>query len=278
MNKLLILLFSVLTISSYAQITLETTYATGSVAADDLRIVKLSSSGYKFAINDTDKIVLYNLNHTVFKTINFPSIPDMYGEPVILYISEELFDTDPTDVEYFFLYNDANYTRRCRVFDESGNTLFAKDTANEVVANAFDNYHENFIVHTSSGTKMTISDCPGKKAYVYSLPGFLACHDCTNGVTTTRINTTESPTVKDISNYPNPTGSQTTIVYDLPKEVSIADLVIYSITGQEIKRFKVSSVFHDIIIDTNDLSSGTYYYQIQTSTGYSQSKKMVVVK
>ncbi len=48
--------------------------------------------------------------------------------------------------------------------------------------------------------------------------------------------------------------------------------------GQEIKRFKVTDAFHTIVINTTDLDAGTYYYEIQTTTGYKTGKKMVVVK
>ena len=41
---------------------------------------------------------------------------------------------------------------------------------------------------------------------------------------------------------------------------------------------KVTNAFHDIIISTAELDAGTYYYQLQTASGFKAGKKMVVVK
>ena len=60
---------------------------------------------------------------------------------------------------------------------------------------------------------------------------------------------------------------QTTIEYNLPHDITSADLIFFTTTGQEVKRFKVTNTFHYILISTDDLDAGTYYFQIQTSKG-----------
>ena len=284
MKKLLPFLFFAIATSNYGQITFENYYPTGNVLKGYLKLVKLSSAGYKYVLNDTNTITLYNLNHTVYLNINIPprnppANVAYQGFPQILYVSDELFNTNPADIEYFLYYYDASGNNDCRVYDQSGNILFTKDSV--VIANYdFHGYVDftNFISYTTSGVKMIIPKQYGTGAFVYSLPGTLPCSDCANGTTSNRINSNESPKGGEVSNYPNPTAGQTTVEYNLPQGITSADLVFYNITGQEIKRFKVTNAFHDILISTADLNAGTYYYQIQTSTGFSVGKKMIVIK
>jgi len=280
MKKLITTLLLIASISGYAQITLENTYPTGSSYYKNLRLVKLSSSGYKYITSDDSTLILYNLNHTVFRIINIPQIAGGYYSCWAYYVSEELFNTNPADIEYFLYYSNGTVFN-CRVFDELGTVLLAKDSIGGNMANLYGK--ENFISYTTTGCKMIISNfftfaLPNYEAYVYALPGFLPCQDCTGGVITGM--TTESGNLKsgNITNYPNPNNGQTTIEYTLPQGTTTADLVFYNMTGQEIKRFKVTDTFHDIVISTADLEAGTYYYQLQTTSGFKAGKKMVVIK
>ena len=280
MKKLLTLLLFVATFSNYAQITFENTYPTGSPTKNYLRLVKLSSSGYKYVINDTSKITLYNLNHSIFKTIIFPPCPGWVLNTSALhvfYISEQLFNTNPSDIEYFLLYTDKSFIIHSIIYNDIGNLLFRKDSTQTALGASYYG-NEDFISYTPSGVKMIIGRQFNGAASVYSLPGTLPCHDCTNGTITSIM--TASGTSQDgkISNYPNPSAGQTTVEYNLPEGITTADLVFYNITGQEVKRFKVTNAFHDIIISTADLDAGTYYYQILTATGFNAGKKMVVIK
>jgi len=286
MKKLLTFLLLATATLNYGQITFENKYSTGSVIQNYIRLVKLSSSGYKYVMNDTNTITLYNLNHTLFKTITIPisgfAAFFPYPKVQVYYVSEELFNTNPANIEYLVSYSDPSYVGHIRVYDELGNMLFSKDSTVIQLTDTYGN--ENFISYTPSGIKMIISQADnsgGSKGYasVYSLPGTLPCHDCVNG-TTTGLVTTNDGNVQEgkISNYPNPSNGQTTVEYNLPQGVTTADLVFYNITGQEIKRFKVTNAFRDILISTADLEAGTYYYQLQTATGFNAGKKMIVIK
>lgn len=278
MKKIITILLFVVTISSNAQITLETTYPTGGV--NYLRLVKLSSSGDKYVINDNTTITLYNLNHTVFKTITIPTFSTGINHCQIYYLSEELFNTNSADVEYFINYTGTTNQSlgHCAVVDELGNILFARDST--VISGGLGYGNEDFIVPTANGTKMIIWSnlYTNNNGWVYSLPGTLPCHDCTNGVTSSRTTVNNNLQANEIKNYPNPATNETTVAYSLPQGVTNADLVFYNITGQEVKRFKVTNAFKDILISTADLEAGTYYYQIQAPGINSSGKKMVVIK
>ena len=85
-------------------------------------------------------------------------------------------------------------------------------------------------------------------------------------------------------NYPNPFNPTTTIQYELP-EYSLVDVIIYDITGQEIKRLVNNEYqvgFQRVIWNgTNDIgnivASGIYLYRV-VSRFNSTTKKMIFLK
>ncbi len=112
----------------------------------------------------------------------------------------------------------------------------------------------------------------------YSLPGTLRCQDCTNSVISSIKTENGGSQESKISNYPNPASGQTTIEYTLPQGITNTDLVFYNMMGQEVKRYKVTNAFKDIIITTSELEAGTYDYQLQSASGFKAGKKMIVIK
>ena len=86
-------------------------------------------------------------------------------------------------------------------------------------------------------------------------------------------------------NYPNPFHSTATISYQL-KEHGEVILSIYNVRGQLVKKLVHSREIvgkHSIVWDGKDeggkkLSSGIYFYQIETPNFKSQIKKMVLIR
>ena len=78
--------------------------------------------------------------------------------------------------------------------------------------------------------------------------------------------------------FPNPTSNLTRIDYQLPNGIKQGEFVFYNTMGTEVKRFKVTNTFSFIYVSAHDLPSGTYYYNLQTSAGASDGKKMVVIR
>ncbi|MBA4407748.1 hypothetical protein C0389_10770 [bacterium] len=85
-------------------------------------------------------------------------------------------------------------------------------------------------------------------------------------------------------NYPNPFNPSTNIKYALPQN-SFVSIKVYDILGREVKTLvntELPAGNHSIIWkgDDNDgqsISSGTYFYKIQ-SDNFSQVKKMILMK
>lgn len=80
-------------------------------------------------------------------------------------------------------------------------------------------------------------------------------------------------------NFPNPFNPLTNIIYSLPKNGFIT-LKIYDILGNEIATLvneEQSAGQHQVIFDGSNLSSGVYFYKIQTEE-FAQTKKLILVR
>lgn len=85
-------------------------------------------------------------------------------------------------------------------------------------------------------------------------------------------------------NYPNPFNPVTKIRFDIPPSGGIekknVTLVIYSILGEEIQTVvneKLNAGTYEYIFDASRLSSGIYFYRLETGN-YSSTKKMILIK
>ncbi|MFZ5516072.1 MAG: lamin tail domain-containing protein [Candidatus Zhuqueibacterota bacterium] len=82
-------------------------------------------------------------------------------------------------------------------------------------------------------------------------------------------------------NYPNPFNPTTTIQFDL-KNTTRVFLSVYSITGQRIASLisnqTVAAGRHSVVWDAQQCVSGIYYYKLQTQDGYSETRKMILIK
>lgn len=81
-------------------------------------------------------------------------------------------------------------------------------------------------------------------------------------------------------NYPNPFNPSTVINYQL-STASNVELVIYNCLGQEIRTLinqKQKAGRYSILFKADGLSSGIYYYKLKTKTGFTQIKKMTLIK
>lgn len=84
----------------------------------------------------------------------------------------------------------------------------------------------------------------------------------------------------NIKAYPNPFNPSTTIVFDVPTQSRITINVFNSI-GQKVatlvnKEYQVGS--YSVPFDASRLSSGVYFYQLQSNTGVLLTEKMLLVK
>jgi hypothetical protein len=90
----------------------------------------------------------------------------------------------------------------------------------------------------------------------------------------------EIPTKYSIDqNYPNPFNPTTKIKFALPK-TALTKIIIYDLLGREIKTLiskELEAGYHEINLDANNLTSGIYFYRIQ-SGDFISTKKMMLMK
>jgi hypothetical protein len=80
-------------------------------------------------------------------------------------------------------------------------------------------------------------------------------------------------------NYPNPFNPETKIKFSLPQS-GIVSLVVYDISGREVVKLvneKLSTGTYEYSFDGSGLSSGVYFYQMESGS-FIQTKRMVLIK
>ncbi len=81
-------------------------------------------------------------------------------------------------------------------------------------------------------------------------------------------------------NYPNPFNPTTAIGFRL-SAVSHVDLSIYNLQGQKVATLvsgKKEAGNHQVQWDATGFASGVYYYSLRTQSGYSETKKLMLLK
>jgi hypothetical protein len=86
-------------------------------------------------------------------------------------------------------------------------------------------------------------------------------------------------------NFPNPFNPSTIIRYNVPVESSI-NIRVFNSLGENVREFNIGSRqpgFYDLTFNSNGLTSGVYFYTIQTASidgkqNFTDTKKMMLLK
>lgn len=97
---------------------------------------------------------------------------------------------------------------------------------------------------------------------------------------TVDVNETRDITPSGITTnvFPNPFNASTTIEYTIPTPSDVR-LTVYSITGQRVATLEKGSMpagRHAVIFDGSDMSSGLYYYRLETGKTVTSGKMLMV--
>ena len=82
-----------------------------------------------------------------------------------------------------------------------------------------------------------------------------------------------------MQNYPNPFNSTTTIHYSI-YGTSFVTIKLYNVSGKEVSTLlkeKKTPGYYKIELNTNNLPSGIYYYQM-LSDSFKDTKKLILIK
>lgn len=253
-------------IEGYSQITLDFQNS-----CQYFPIVRLSDSETKYLddnqwnINHQNKFSLYNLDGTLFKTIVMPPKPDSSSLVyTIFWITRNLFDNDPSSIEYFVAYtydsvpNFGTYNE-VKIIREDGTVLMDE-------MNATNLYWPPYINKTEDGTKMTLFYKYANGIYyqtrVFSLPG--------------DIPTAEQEGIKmqeeSLILYPNPNSGSFYIRFN-SAENKVRTIDLISPNGTSIGTFK--SKDNTTQINVPGLPDGLYILNTSSITKQ-YSKKMII--
>jgi hypothetical protein len=131
------------------------------------RMIKLSQAGYKYLIGDNvnKQLRLYNMDSTLYKTIDVPQYTGYTVTVYPLWVSDNLFNSDNL-IEYTILYNGT--VDKLEVINENGVVL------NSVPGSAFSLIGMNNV----GNYKLIVRSTDLNNVSVYSLPGVLPCMEC----------------------------------------------------------------------------------------------------
>jgi len=93
-------------------------------------------------------------------------------------------------------------------------------------------------------------------------------------------NSVQALSFKLNQNYPNPFNPSTIISYQLPI-TSDVDLSIYNLLGQKVATLvseKQDSGIYSLEWNAYGFSSGVYFYKLQTTQGFIETKKLILMR
>ena len=263
MKKLMISgLFVLLAFLTFAQVTLDKRYEYSTT------VVKLENSGYKYYLMDVPaaQCRIYNLDHSLYKTINCP-VPSGCYLYDIKFVSEKLFDSDaglelayvyykyiPTQSSYYYEYD-------CNIINEDGSVITNIDGALYLYVNQV---AEKLLLFAYC---YDLSTFPEKIwTNIYSIPGS----------SISAISLEKSATDIFLNAYPNPGINSVKVAYNLPDDVIFGTLHLVDQSGESLKTYTVDNHIDHLDVDVSGFSSGLYYYFIEYNQKRTPSKKLVV--
>lgn len=262
MKKLLLLVsMAIIVLTSNSQIVKEHEYD------NSANLVKLALSGDKYYAMDwtNNKCLIYNMDHSIWKSINL-AIPVGQYLYDIRHVSETLFNLD-TKIELayiYYLYDTTYYyyTYTERVINEDGLELLS------VPGSGYSEVHAT----SGSGTKLLLwvydySLVPYTVGTsVYSIPG----QPVSDG--NEQANTHE----KTAQAYPNPANGSFTIPYRLPAGITTGEIYIMNAMGVIVRTFRVGDDFSDLKVVTDGWPRGAFFYKVKAGAEFLSSGKIII--
>jgi len=261
MKKIVLLVFLVgYTCAASAQITLEKTYNYST------SIVELENQGYKYYLMDVpnEQCRIYNLDHSLFKTINC-NVPGNFYLADIKFVSQNLFDNDAgieiLCVFYRYYSSGQYYEYNSKIINDDGSLITSINGA-----------QYNYINQTGENEYKLFSYCFDysvfpEKAWtnIYGLPG--------EAVSSSLISSAENNFMEA---FPNPASNIVKVEYSLPDNVNDGILYLIDNSGRQTKTFRIDNHTNHLNLNVNDFKSGIYHYFIEYNNNRTASKKLVI--
>lgn len=208
--------------------------------------------------------------------IDRSSIPNItttwedYGTPVSVTISalqSSIWKNKQND-KVVALFTNASMTQTVNfTLDFNGSSY---DLNGDLKTQKITAYEDGDIVTKSNSFTMDISIEPmGVVAYIMEPDSITAVSDFNSGDIIYKLD----------QNYPNPFNPTTEISFSIPKSGNTS-LVVYNLLGQKVATLvneKVNEGIHKYEFNASNLTSGIYFYKLQ-SNSFTSIKKMILIK
>lgn len=262
MKKLLTACFVFFASFSFAQITFQHNYTT---SGNFIGWAQTGPSTWNYYCVDAGTIYVYDINNALVISKPVPSIPGFIFSG-ISYVSNNLYNLSGNWAWTLMYLNNISkpYEYLLTVYDQTGTQLLRVDSC-----------IGSTIFNSGSGTRM-ICHLEGitKGVYganIYTLGGtyYLAIKP---------IDDNNSNSYDAAPPYPNPSNSIIHLAYNLPTGNFTGEMFVTNISGQVVKTFNIGPAFNEILLDTQSLPAGVYFYHIQSGSFTSPASKFIVSK
>lgn len=216
---------------------------------------------------------IYNEDLSVYRVLTIPPPPPGFSYNAINYVTEDLFDTDPTTIEYL-IHASAGFSFVTFVYREDGTTLFStfglpSGGMAQYLLGGYDP-----IVQTSSGPVLHISPMPlATEIRRYQLPGELPCLSCAGTGVSGMVE--EPDPDHTVLSFPNPTSDLVTVEFVLPEGERTGVLVLFDEQGRSVLTRTVDAT-STVRLATAGLPSGVYAWRVITKSGAVPGDRIVV--
>lgn len=219
-------------------------------------VTTLPLAGVKWQGSNTtnDSVWILNPDMSLYRQIVLPMSPGFHYD-IPRYITEDLFDTDPTTIEFATIrINDQGGPLDVQVYREDGTLLFS--TPGLLLGWGLTDPSGGFLTD-ENGTLMSVTSNDGSSKSVFHLPGKMPCVDC-QGMATMAAGGAYMPDTSGFDFFPNPSTGATTLRYGLSSSTSLADLCIFDGLGSEVMRLRLKGTHGSEQLDTGNLAPGGY--------------------
>lgn len=187
---------------------------------------------------------IYNMDLTVHRVLNYPAPPPNMRWVNMGYITEALFDTDPSTIEFTMGAMSVNGPNAFAAFvlREDASVLFSQNPGSLTNGPIFTDVYGP-IFATDEGTFMTVhtSGVQGPPVNIYQLPGTLPCMDCFGAPVADDISTggtIHADPISGMALIPNPAQDEMWIRFN--EGISTEVISIIDASGREVMRTMIT--------------------------------------
>ena len=233
--------------AAFSQIVKEHEYTSSA------NLVELAISGDKYyTLNWTASTCeLYNLDHTLWKTINLAVPAGQYLYDV-RHVSETLFNVDSkVELAYTYYAYDTTlfyYTYTTQIINEDGTVVLSLTGASYSEIHALADKSTKMLawLYDYSVIPYTV------RTVVLALPGTIFSDKQPGGTMTEQHSQA----------FPNPCSGSVTVPYVWPDHAMTGTLEVTDMSGRITHTYPVGKGFNDLVLNTEGWPKGAYHYRV----------------